>query len=202
MTMVRYVTVLLLIALPGHGQVPQKNHRAELSSQANAPVRSLYQQLVSQPVGGIPAPEQMKVLSTYLSRSLIRRIEQTRACENDWFRRHPKNDVKAPLDWLEFGLFSGPDDREGPRAFQIERTDSKEDGSFRVYVKLTAGLPPERPWNWRVAVVVVRENGQFNIDDVVFLRDENDDTESRLSEILTHGCDGSRWVGFNQKRRQ
>ena len=53
------------------------------------------------------------------------------------FRVHPKNDEKAPSTWFEFGLFSGPDDRGHPYAFQIDKTESEEDGSFRAYVRLT-----------------------------------------------------------------
>src|SRR5580704_11998410 len=77
--------------------------------QAELPVRRLYQQLVSRPIGGIPTVERMKSLSPYLSDSLLNRITQARACGNDWFRLHPQNDTKAPLAWLEFGLFSGAD---------------------------------------------------------------------------------------------
>jgi hypothetical protein len=186
----------------------EKGERGDAASKARLaeiPVRRLYRQLVSQPIGGIPTPKRMKVLFPYLSSSLIHGINQARACENDWFRLHPKNDVKAGLAWLEFGLFSGADDRSGPGAFQIEKMESEEDGSFRAYVRLTEGIPPEKPWNWRVAVVVVSENGQFAINDVIYLRDKDIDTESRLSEVLTRGCDGSRWVGFNhndQKRQK
>ena len=195
MTIIRYVTVVLLITLLGHGQVPQRHQLGELPRQAEIPVRELYRRLVSQRIWGFPTPKRMKVLSPYLSSSLIHRINQARACRDDWFRLHPKNDEKAPSTWTEFGLFSGPDDRGHPYAFQIDKTESEDDGSFRVYVRLTEG-PAKRPWNWQVAAVVVSRNGQFAIDDVIFLRDENFGIESRLSEVLiTRGCDGPRWVG-------
>ena len=192
MTIVRYVTVFFLVTLLGHGQAPQKQER--VSSEAEAPVRRLYRQLLSHPIVGIPTPKRMKILSPNLSSSLVHRIEQARACRDDWFRLHPKNDEKAPSTWFEFGLFSGFDDRGSPWAFRIERAESKDDGSFRVYVRLTEG-PREKPWNWRVAAVVATENGQFAISDVVFLGDRDFSTESRLSEILTIGCDGPRWIG-------
>ena len=48
----------------------------------------------------------------------------------------------------------------------------QDDGSFRAYVRLTEG-PPEKPWNWRVAVVVTTENGLFKINDVIYLRDKS-----------------------------
>jgi hypothetical protein len=109
---------------------------------------------------------------------------------DDWFRLHPKNDEKAPSTWFEFGLFSGYNDRGDPRAFRIDKTESEDDGSFRVYVRLTEG-PQEKPWHWQVAVVVMSEAGKFVINDVIFLRDKDVETESRLSELLTVGCDGS-----------
>ena len=202
MTILRYVSVLLLVTLLGYGQVPQRQRQVELPKQAEITVRGLYQQLVSQRSGGIPTPKRMKVLSPYLSNSLTHRISQARACRDDWFRLHPKNDEKAPSTWTEFGLFSGADDRGHPRAFQIKTEESEADDSFRVYVRLTEGNPPEKPWTWQVADVVTREGGRYEIDDVIFLKDKDIDTESRLSEILTKGCDGSRWVGFAKQQNQ
>jgi len=81
--------------------------------------------------------------------------------------------------------------------FQIERTQSEKDGSLRVYVRLMLKEPP--PEIWRVAAVIVQENGHFVVDDVIYLKDENRLAESRLSEYLSAGCDGPRWVG-NRKQ--
>jgi hypothetical protein len=199
MMTIRYVAVLFLITSLGHGQFSQEHEQAALSRQAEVTIGRFYQQLVSDPVEGIPTPKRMKVLSPYLSSSLIHRINQARACRDDWFRVHPKNDEKAPSTWFEIGLFSGYDDRGEPHAFQVEKTESEEDGSFRVYVRLTEG-PREKPWHWEVAAIVIRENGRLVIDDVVFLKDKDVDTESRLSEVLTtRGCDGSRWVGYGDR---
>ena len=198
MMTIRYVAVLFLITSLGHGQFSQEHEQAALSRQAEVTIGRFYQQLVSDPVEGIPTPKRMKVLSPYLSSSLIHRINQARACRDDWFRVHPKNDEKAPSTWFEIGLFSGYDDRGEPHAFQVEKTESEEDGSFRVYVRLTEG-PREKPWHWEVAAIVIRENGRLVIDDVVFLKEKDVDTESRLSEILKRGCDGSRWVGYGDR---
>jgi len=199
MSILRCVAFLFLIPLFGHGQAPQEHQRVDLSNQAELPVRRLYQQLVSRPIGGIPTIERMKSLSPYLSDSLLNRITQARACGDDWFRLHPQNDIKAPLAWLEFGLFSGADDRSGPQTFQIEKAKSQEDNSTCVNVRLTEGISPEKQWSWEIAVIVIRENKRFVIDDVVFLKDKDVDTESRLSEILKRGCDGSHWVGYGNE---
>ena len=190
MTILRYISIFLLVTLLGYGQVPEQQRRIESPVQAEIPVRGLYRWLVSQQIEGFPTPKNMKVLSVYLSNSLIHSINQARACHDDWFRLHPKNDEKAPSTWTEFGLFSGADDRGHPQAFEIEKMEPEEDGSFRVYVRLTEG-PQEKPWNWHVAVVVVSEAWKFVVNDVIFLRDKDVETESRLSEVLTVGCDGS-----------
>jgi hypothetical protein len=199
MSILRCVAVLFLVPLFGHSQAPQEDHQVDLSNQAELSVRRLYQHLVSRPIGGIPTIERMKSLSPYLSDSLLNRITQARACGDDWFRLHPQNDIKAPLAWLEFGLFSGANDRSGPHTFQIGKAKSQEDSSIRVQVRLTEGIPPEKPWTWEVAAIVIREDGRFVINDVVFLKDKDVDTETRLSEILKRGCDGSHWVGYGNE---
>jgi hypothetical protein len=198
-TALRRVVVLLLITLAGYCQASQGHHQAGVSNRAELPVRRLYQQLVSQPIGGIPTSERMKLFDPYLSDSLQNRIALARACGDDWFRLHPQNEVKAPLAWLEFGLFSGADDRSGPQTFQIEKTKSEQDGSIQVFVRLTEGTPPEKTWTWEVAAIVIREKGRWVIDDVVFLRDKDVDTENRLSEILKRGCNGEHWVGYTHQ---
>lgn len=201
MTIVRGCAFAFLITSLGYSQTPQER-RVGLSSQAETSVRRLYQQLVSRPIGAIPNPERMKLISPYLSSSLLARITQTRACGNDWFRLNPEGNVKPPFAWGEFGLFSGANDRSAPNKFQIDKIDSQDDGSFRVHVSLTEDYPPEKRWAWHVADVVRREHGRYVIDDVIFLRDEDIDTESRLSEILTKGCNGSHWVGLGTEQNQ
>lgn len=196
MTAVRCFALLFLISLLAHSQVTSEHPQVDLSSQAEMPVRRLYQQLMSRPIGGIPTPQRMKLISPYLSSGLLRRIAEARACGRDYFRLHPERNVKPPLAWGEFGLFSGADDRSGPQMFQIEKTESDNDGTFRVYLRLAEGDSPEKRWMWHVAAVVVSGNKHFAINDVIFLRDMDADNETRLSEILTSGCDGPRWVGY------
>ena len=155
MTIIRYVTVVLLVTLLGYGQVSKSltelSCRPRPKSLSGASIDDWYLNKSK----AFPTPKRMKVISPYLSNSLIHRINQARACHDDWLRLHPKNDEKAPSTWFEFGLFSGPDDRGHPQAFQVEKTESDEDGSFRVYVRLTEGPQEKQPWNWQVAVVVM-----------------------------------------------
>jgi hypothetical protein len=190
-------TEFLLLAMCG--QAALQSQRANLSSQAKTPVRKVFQQVVSRPVSGIPKLERMKSFAPYLSKSLLFRITQARACGDDWYRLNPHGDTKPPFGWLEFGLFSGANDRAGPRTFQVEKTELEKHGISRVYVRLTGGIPPEKPWIWRVEAIVVQENGRSVIDDVIFPKDDDSDSETRLSKILTRGCDGSRWVGYSNQ---
>jgi hypothetical protein len=166
-------------------------------------VRGLYRDVIARHPIGIPSDAKMKVFTPYLSKALLHRIDLAIACSKDWDRQNPDPNLKPELAWLELGLFSGDSERASPRAFHIERTQRDRDGSFRVYVRLMGGgAPPERPWIWRVAAIVVREDSQFVLEDVIYLQDDGQDVESRLSEYLSAGCDGSRWVGYGNKRNK
>jgi len=114
--------------------------------------------------------------------------------------------MKPDFGWFESGLFSGDDEQAEPRSFQIERTESEKGGSFRVYVRLTYGLPTEKQWTWQVAAIVVQEHGHFAINDVIYLKEGPEGRrliDSRLSEYLSAGCDGARWVRYgNQQKGQ
>lgn len=159
-------------------------------------VESLYRQVVARHPSGIPTGANWRAVAPYLSTTLRQRIDLTRSCQNDWLRQNHGQPVKAPFAWGEAGLFSGANERTDPVSFQIERTESKNDGSFLVFVTLRWGVPPEKPWNWEVAAHVVKESGRPLIDDVIYLKDEDLDVEYRLSDVLTKGCNGGRWVGF------
>jgi hypothetical protein len=193
------------------------------SSLPNQPVtltQSLYEQVVAHRPGGIPSGTDWKIFAPYMSKTLLHRIDLYDGCFDDWIRQHPdpKNsrqpdpNLKPPV--LEMGLFSGGDERTGPRTFQIERTQAEKDGSVRVYVRLTWWDAPvhkkaddwheytsaDRPDVWHVAPILVREHGRYVVDDVIFLKDEarREDVDYRLSEVLSQGCDGPRWVGYRE----
>ena len=173
-----------------------------LPKQPEPMVRSLYDEVVARHPIGIPEGADMKIFAPYLSKALLHRIDVAVACAADYDRQYPDPNLKPPFAWLESGLFSGDDEQASPRAFDIERTQSEKDGSFRVYVRLTWGTPPERPLIWRVAAIVVREDGHFAVDDVIYLKDESRVVDSRLSEYLSAGCDGPRWVGHGDQPRR
>ena len=203
MIFLRFLILLQLTAALALGQLAQQSKIPSLPKQPEAMVRGLYTHVAARHPVGIPRGADMKVLAPYLSKSLLHRIDLARACERDYYRQHQSAKEKPQIEWLEFGLFTGGNEKVSPRAFDVERTQSEKDGSFHVYVRLKWGSP-SKPWMWRVVAVVVQEDGHFVVDDVIFLKDENlDDVESRLSETLASGCKGPRWVGFdNQKNEQ
>jgi hypothetical protein len=172
-----------------------------LPDQPVALVRSLYQKVVARPPVGMLSGADWKIFAPYLSKTLMHRIDLNIACEEDWYRQYPDPDLKPPV--LEMGLFSGHYEKTAPRTFYIERTESEKDGSFRIYVRLANGTPHTSSWwVWKVAAILVRENGRLVVDDVIFLKDEKDElgVDYRLSESLSDGCDGPRWVGYPEEK--
>ncbi|MGD0901352.1 MAG: hypothetical protein ABR924_00295 [Terracidiphilus sp.] len=204
MNLSRFLPLLLLLTTPlALGQAARQTRPASPPDRPEALVWSLYQQVVARHPLGIPEGEDMKILAPYLSKALLHRIDLAEACFGDWNRQYPDLNLKPDFAWFESGLFSGDDEQAEPRGFQIERTESQKNGSFRVYVRLTYGSPPVKPWIWQVAAIVVQENGHFAIDDVIYLKEGPEGrrlVDSRLSEYLSQGCDGARWVGYGNQQ--
>jgi len=165
--------------------------------------------VVARPPSGIPSGADWKIFAPYMSKTLLHRIDVFLACAKDWDRQDQKrmlqdpNPNKPPFGVFESGIFSGGDERTEPGTFHIERTESKKDGTFRVYVRLTWEEPPAKEI-WRVAAILVREDGRLVVDDVIYLKDEKREwtVDYRLSEALSAGCDGPRWVGDRVKKSE
>ena len=203
MNLMRSISLLLFTTTLARGQVLQQSQPASLSRQPDVLVHSLYQQvLVHHPIG-IPKGADMKTFAPYLSETLLHRIDLATACGADWYRQNPDPRLKPAFGWLELGLFSGGDEQATPSSFVVDRSQAEKDGSIHVYVKLTYEEPRERPWTWRVAAIVLLENGHYVVDDIIYLKEPGESAESRLSKILSEGCDGPRWIGFgNQQNHQ
>jgi len=153
------------------------------SVQVAARVDNLYKEVVARhPLG---APDR-KVFGSYLSKRLLHSFDVEDACLDRWRRANPDPNLKPDVGLLEFGVFSGGVDDTEPQAFQIEKVEPGNDGSFRVHVKLTHSEDLYKQ-TWNVVAVVIIENGRPVVDDVLYLK-QNDRDEARLSAILTQDC--------------
>ena len=198
MTALRCVIVLQFSTVQALGQVTGNGKPPNLPHQPEALVRSLYQKVVALHPLGDSVGGHLKVFAPYLSKALLHRIDVANACLDDWYRQNPDPNSKPP--GLEDGLFTGADLRAEPHTSRIERVQASKDGSIRVYVKLTHNEPGESTWTWRVAAILVRENGHFVVDNVIYLKDSPHDVEYDLSEYLSQGCRGARWVGHEAEK--
>jgi hypothetical protein len=167
-------------------------------------VRELYKQIVARKPIGIPKDADKSAVSPFLSKKLIHQLQSAQSCEDDYFRKHPKNgDEKPEFDWLELGLFSGANERANPTAAVVTRTSPEKNGSYRVYLRLTyrdsvtedgRKSDPANTFHWNVAAVVISEDGKFVVDDVFLFSDNSTKIDSRLTTSFP-GCDGARWLG-------
>jgi hypothetical protein len=203
MNLLRRIVVLQFATTLALAQPAPQGKPPDLADQPESLVRTLYTQVVARHPLGLPSGSDEKISMPYLSKGLHHRIDLFQACDADWFRQHPEPNLKGPFGIWESGIFSGYDERAEPKAFHIQRTQSEKDGTVRVYVRLIWGTPPERPWIWHVEVILLREDNHYVVDDVVYLRDPKhwgpEDVDSRLSERLSSGCDGPRWVGHGDQ---
>lgn len=182
-------------------QASQQSQPASLPKQPRALVQSLYQQVVARHPIGIPKGADMKAFAPYLSKTLLHRIDLAIACGADWYRQNPNPQLKPAFGWLELGLFSGGDEEATPSSFVVEGTQSHKDGSIRINVKLAYEEPGEPPWIWHVAAILLRENGQYVVDNVIYLKEREGSADARLSALLSVGCNGRRWVGLGENPR-
>jgi len=182
------------------GQTIQKKSASSVSGQAETLVRTLYRQVMLRKPIGTMKPADRKVFAPYLSETLHHEFDSAIACEADFFRQNPpKPDLpeKPPFAWLENGTFSGGDEEDELRSFQIERSDAQKDGSIHLHVRLRWGHPPEKPWFTRVIVVVTRENGNLVVDDLIYQGEQDQTYTQHLSEVLEMGCRKGHWVGYD-----
>lgn len=193
MNLLRLLLLLQLSTPFALSQAAGNSKPPSLPNQPEALVRSLYTQVVARHPLGNPDGEDRKVFGPYLSKALLHRIDVNSACLSDWNRQNPDPNSKPPF--LESGLFTGDDERAEPTAFHIERVQAEKDASTRVYVKLTRVDPGESRDIWRVAAILVRENGHLVVDDVIYLRAGPQDVDVPLSKYLAQDCDGPHWVG-------
>ena len=188
---------MLLSAYVAIGQSGTPKAQHSLPDESVALVTRLYDQVIARHPIGIPQGEDLKVFAPYLSSSLLHKLDLYRACTSDWDRKNAGSEMilKSPVGLFEHGIFSGPDEQAKPQTFHIEKTQREDNGRLRVKVRLTSVSPPAPRLVWHVAVLVSQERGQFVVDDIVYLKDENRSTDERLTEYFSVRCQGSTYVG-------
>lgn len=188
----RFACLLSLLTVSACGQAVSQNKPSTASVQPEAVVAGLYKEVVARhPLGGLG---DRMVFGPYLSKKLLHRFDDNTACLADWLRRNAGSTDKPPIGMLEGGAYSGDSERGSPQTFYVEKTEPGKDGSDRVYVNLTYAEPTFK-LTWSVVAVVVRENGRPVVDDVIYLKDNDQPEDWRLSEGLAGGCKGPRWDG-------
>jgi hypothetical protein len=183
-------------------QTPQSSQQ-----EAEAVVIRLYQHVVSRKPLGIPLGKDRKAIWPLLSRNLIERMTVAEECEKDYFRHYPDPNLKPEFGWLESGLFSGANEQADPSRFEVRRIVKQADGSYQVNVKLTywpdfdkyrSPRGPRYDWNWEVIVSVIPDGGHFAVNEVLYSQVHPEDAELRLSQLLSHGFDNGKWVGYSE----
>lgn len=183
-----------LAVASGLATTAQTNKQVTQPNRPEATVRSLYREVQNRAPSGLLDDANMRIFAPYLSKSLRRKIDLAKACEKDWVRQNRGQMVKAPFAWSEFGMFSGANERTSPGKFHIESIRKTEDGSFQVVVGFTY-RPGDGSGSWRVTDRVIKEDGRFVVDDVLFPKEGPEDG-STLTGRLSEGCEGPRWVGL------
>lgn len=205
----------LLILLQWVGSVAtaaQASQKRLAEHPSDSVVRNLYHEVVLRRPLGIPKGEDKKILWGFLSNRLKSELDAAQACEDDYYRQYTDKDINPEIEWLEAGLFSGFNEKGIPAAAVVERTEPAGPTTYRVYVLLTYketfdtyGRPPDPrdTFQWRVAAVVTLEDGRFLVDDILFFKDDTQvvpkTVETSLSQMLTMGCNGPRWVGYGNE---
>jgi hypothetical protein len=190
---------LPFLAVLAIGQPGCLSKSANTSDEPESVVRGLYKEVVNRHPIGIPEGEDMKTLLPYLSKGLLHKMDEAQGCFDDFSRReHQDPTMKPSFNWLEAGLFSGFNERISPRIFQIEKIE-KKNGSFHIYVKLSWKEPDAPEESWRVVAIVVQEKDRYVVDDVLFPKEKESQSDYALSLYLSAGCKGPRWVGFGNK---
>ena len=138
-----------------------------------ATVTRFYERYVALKVDGLPSPAQQRELAPFLSRRLLRLLDDARAHQQKQAKAHP--DEKPP--WADGCLFASL--FEGPKTAEVERSERKAAEQWHVVVRFAHDEA-----RWQDTVVVTREAGRTVIDDVLLGGAGAFNPSGRLSESL------------------
>lgn len=198
----------LILAAAQHGAAQSRT--AAKNDRPEDVVHRLYRQVIRRQPLGLPTGLFKKSIWPLISKRLIHQLETAQLCgldearqlqqeEETQRRQHPDQArhifLKPEVAWLEFGLFSGGNEEASPPTATVEKAVPQPDGSYQVLTKLTF-KPLSATYRRFIAAIVTLEGGNYVVDDVVFFRENSTHVELRLSDLLSEGCDGPKWVGY------
>lgn len=174
-------------------------------------VRVFYGEVVRRHPLGIPTGEDKRALWPLLSVRLARTLDTLQACENDYFEGNRRlftpeqaaAQLKPTIGWMEYGLFSGEDERARPAEVAVTQVESGEGGRFEVHLQFTyrdtyetyGRTPAEsNTFKWTGMAVFVFEGERYVIDDFMPMDAESGEREPGLAKLFPE-CKGPRWAG-------
>ncbi len=160
----------------------------------DAVVHSFYDRIVADKPLGIPENATKDALWPLMTPHLTHLLENARACEADYVKKHANSDEKPEYWWLEAGLFSGANEMASPAKYEILSTDALPDGRQKVTLRFTYAETLESSFLWRSAVIVDCKNEQCLVDDFVPFDIDTAQPLTPLSESFGD-CKGGKWVG-------
>jgi hypothetical protein len=183
---------LSLISCLALGQTGEQSSQLPLPSEPVALVNSLYVEVISRHPMGIPEGDVRKIFDIYLSKQLLLRIDEYRACTTDWFHKNNTPNLKPAVGLFENSIFSGGNEQATPTSFKIISSSAVSDGSVEVLVQLSSNAYPGKPWEWPVKVVLVKDGDIYRVNDVIYVNSQWGGKNTRLTEYLSRGCDRPR----------
>lgn len=182
------ICLLPLLAVSASGHALHQGKPSAPPDRPDAMVESLYKEVVARHPFGVP---DMDVFGPYLSKKMLHGFDLAKACFDGWRRENPDPNLKPSVGLIELGIFSGGSEESAPQTFNIEKIESRKDGSYRVRVKLI-WEDASNKLAWHIVAIVVRENGRPVVDDMLYLKGNDRDVEWRLSKLMMRGCKGYR----------
>lgn len=172
--MFRPCALLFLIVLAGRGWAAEPAPETPAAA-----VHRFYSICREERLSGLPDARQLARLSGLLSARLAALIEAARAQQARFQREHPGE--KPPF--IEGDLFSSL--FEGPTGFEVgavERSGDRARASMNFSHVDTPS--PGQTFRWRDDVLLVREQGQWRVDDVEYRGDWPFAARGRLTRQL------------------
>jgi hypothetical protein len=148
-------------------------------------VEQFYSTYLSDRRGGLPSGRQLERLRPFLSDNLNRFIVAALQYQERFIASHPDEPQRTgpPViykpPFVDGDYFSSM--FEGPKSFEVARTEPGPNGSWRVHVHFwyDRSLP-----GWEDVIVVTDQRGRYVIDDVLFSGAGPFNPSGRLSDRL------------------